>query len=314
MHHFLPSYGLQTPPEQIVDRLDWELSRLRFPGDAFPSLFTNFGAGVAAAFLGAEVEARHETVWFAPKEVKDIADLRLRYDSANPWLARVRDFLRAAADRWRGAVQVSMTDLGGTLDVLSTFRPSQLLLLDLYDHPGEVERLAWEIHELWFRYFDELDSIIRPTNPGYSAWPGFISDRPHYMLQCDFSYMISPDMFERFVRPELAATCRRLDRPFYHLDGPGQLRHLDSILSIPELAGVQWIPGAGAPDCRHWPEVYRKIRDAGKLIQIWIGEDLSNLDVIAGQLGSAEGIIAVGQAPASKEDELLKLLARYGAD
>ena len=29
-------------------------------------------------------------------------------------------------------MQLSMTDLGGTLDILSTFRPSEKLLLDLY--------------------------------------------------------------------------------------------------------------------------------------------------------------------------------------
>jgi hypothetical protein len=40
------------------------------------------------------------------------------------------------------------------------------------------------------------------------------------------------------------------------------------VLSIPELDGVQWIPGDGKPTCAHWPEVYRKIAAAGKKIQI----------------------------------------------
>ena len=29
------------------------------------------------------------------------------------------------------------------------------------------------------------------------------SEKPYYPLQCDFSAMISPDMFEEFVLPEL---------------------------------------------------------------------------------------------------------------
>jgi hypothetical protein len=38
-----------------------------------------------------------------------------------------------------------------------------------------------------------------------------------------------------------------LPRTFYHLDGIGQLHHLDLVLSIAELDGVQWVPGDGKP-------------------------------------------------------------------
>jgi 5-methyltetrahydrofolate--homocysteine methyltransferase len=310
---FLAQYDDSVSADEIVDRLDWELSRLTFLADGFPHVFVNFGAGVLAAMIGAKLEARPETVWFSPPAVRDIRDIHFAFDPANRWLARVKDVCQAAVARWKGLVQVSMTDLGGTLDVLSTFRPGEALLLDLYDHPADVERLTWELHDLWFRCFDEIDAVLRRGNPGYSAWPGFFCSKRHYVLQCDFAYMLSPDMFGRFVRPELVAACGRLDCPFYHLDGAGQLAHLDALLSIDELRGVQWVPGAGAPDCRHWPDVYRRIRRAGKLVQIWLGEDLDWLDVIADQLGGAEGIVVVGRVPADREGQLRDLLARHGA-
>ena len=66
------------------------------------------------------------------------------------------------------------------------------------------------------------------------------------MLQRDFAYMIGPDTFDEFIVPELTASSGRLQRPFYHLDGKGELVHLDRILAIPGPAGVQWIPGDGA--------------------------------------------------------------------
>lgn len=310
---FVPCYGASASCEQIVDRWDYELSCRRFIGDAFPQVWPNFGAGVAAVFMGAKLEARDETVWFHPDTQSELADVKLRYDHENLWLKMVRDLCQVAGERWQGLVQIGMTDLGGTLDILSTFRPGQQLLLDLYDHPSHVKRLTWQIHELWFRYFEEIDAILRQTNPGYSAWPGFYCRQMHYMLQCDFSYMISAEMFEEFVKPELVASCRRLASPFYHLDGPGALRHLDSLLDIPELKGIQWVPGSGQPDCKHWPEVYRKIRDAGKLIQIWIDEQFTNLDVLAEQLGSADGIVVCGEVPAENQPQLVELLERYGA-
>lgn len=309
-HHFTAFYDLDTSPEQIIDRMDYDLSCLKFLGDAFPTIFPNFGPGVMAAFLGCELETSVEsyTCWFHTKHQLDISDLNFAYNQDNPWLHRIKSIAEAGMKRWQGQVQIAMTDLGGNLDVLSSFRPGESLLYDLYDYPDDVKRLTWQVHDLWWQYFDEIDSIIRPTSHGYTAWASLFSTVPYYMLQCDFCYMISPDMFDEFVRPELAATCKRLGNAFYHLDGPGELPHLDSLLSIPELKGIQWIPGAGAPDWKHWPDLYRKIMDAGKLLQIY--GDVETIHTVMSQLGSGRGIAFLCYG--GTEDEALDCINRYG--
>ena len=44
---------LSISPEALIDRIDYELSRLQFLGDAFPFFNMDcFGPGVIAAFLG----------------------------------------------------------------------------------------------------------------------------------------------------------------------------------------------------------------------------------------------------------------------
>ncbi len=312
-HGFHSFYELSVPAEDIVDRWDYDISCRRFLGDAFPRVWPNFGAGVLAAFLGAGLENRAETVWFHPPREQDIADVHFEYNDDNVWLRRVRDLMRAALDRWQGNVQLAMTDLGGNLDVLASFRPGERLLLDLDDDPEDVKRVTWEAHEMWWRAFDELDSVLQAGgNPGHTAWTPIFSGPTYYMLQCDFCYMIGPDMFDEFVKPELAACCRRLANPFYHLDGPGALAHLDSLLEIEELGGVQWVPGDGQPDMAHWPHVYRKIRDAGKLVQLFGGPEV--LDAVAHQLGSARGIVLITGADASREDEVRRWLESYGVD
>lgn len=181
--------------------------------------------------------------------------------------------------------------------------------MDLLDEPGEVKRLVWEAHEAWHQYYTALNDVLQPVNPGYSDWSMIYSERPCYMLQSDFSYMIGTEMFEEFVRPELASSCRRLQRSFYHLDGKGQIAHLDSILNIPELSGVQWIPGAGAPDCRHWPEIYQKIAKADKRIQLMGGFDV--LEVVSRQLGSSKGI-CLETVRSGSDAEIGKNLERFG--
>jgi 5-methyltetrahydrofolate--homocysteine methyltransferase len=124
--------------------------------------------------------------------------------------------------------------------------------------------------------------------------------------------MISPEMFGEFAKPELEATCARLSRVFYHLDGPGQLPHLDSLLTIENLDGVQWVPGAGNPECDQWPEVYGKIHAAGKKIQVVDG-DFDTLDTVIGQLDSGCGIQHIGIRGTLDEEAAIRLrLQQYG--
>ena len=316
-HGFYSFYNPSVTPEQIIDRADYDLSRQEFLGDAFPTVWANFGPGVLAAFLGAYLENGDNTVWFKPDRERDVTELDFELDLQNDWLQRVRAIGEAAGKSWDGLVQFGVTDLGGSMDVLSTFRPGAQLLLDLHDHPEAVKERVWALHELWFKAYDYLNQSLRPPNPGYTAWTPIFSEETYYMLQCDFCFLIGPEMFDQFVKPELAACCRRLANPFYHLDGPGELPHLDSLLTIDELKGVQWIPGAGAPGVESWPEVYRKIRGAGKLMQLFGSQSAMNwrvLDVLAEQLGDARGICMIADAPASERDEVMEFLHKYGAD
>jgi 5-methyltetrahydrofolate--homocysteine methyltransferase len=123
------------------------------------------------------------------------------------------------------------------------------------------------------RCYDELTDIIRQAGRGTSPWATIWSPGRCYMLQCDFSFMISPRMFERFALPSLAAACEALDHSFFHLDGPGQVRHLDMLLALKRLSGIQWLPGAGAPQAEEWVPLLKRIRDAGKLCQLYVTPD-----------------------------------------
>jgi len=314
--HQTYSYGLSVRPEQIVDEWDYDLSCHRFLGDAFPYVFTNFGTSFLAALLGAEliVRPKEGTVWLKPED-RPISKLHFEYHSDNIWFNRVKGILKAAVERWEGLVRIAWPDLGGIFDIMSAFRPGSLLPVDLYDHPDEVKRLTWEFHDLWFKYFDEFNEVLRPANQGYLTWAGTFSQNRHAMLQSDFSYMIGPKMFEEFVKPEIAASCERLVDAMYHLDGPGQLDKLDSLLSIEQLAGIQWQPGAGQPHPIEWTEVNHKILDAGKKVQL-VREDnifmpLEEIDAFMEKFEGGRGICAAAMVPISEKAKAVELLEKY---
>ena len=81
--------------------------------------------------------------------------------------------------------------------------------------------------------------------------------------------------------------------------------------------GPGGVPGAGKPGVTQWPEVYRKIREAGKLIQFFTSQDPSGwrtLDILAEQLGSVRGLMMYGEVPLEEEPQVREMLARHGID
>lgn len=256
--------------DEVIDYFTPQLAALRYGGDAFPKWWPNFGPGVVAAFLGSPVDASTDTTWFHPLGVASLAEIELRYSTENFWWQRVAAVTRAAVERWGDRMVIGHTDLGGNLDILASLRGAQPLLLDLYDAPDEVARLAGEITPLWLRYYAEFHRLVAATNRGTAGWSPLWAPGTTYMLQSDFSYMISPRMFERLILPDLTACCEALDYAFYHLDGKGEIKHLDMLLSIERLRGIQWIPGDGAPPAEEWLPLLKRIRDGGKLCQVYV--------------------------------------------
>jgi len=301
-------------PDELVDRLDYELSALVFLGDGFPRVNLDcFGPGVMAAFLGAKLDNSNGAVWFYPPDNApvNLADLHFEYNPNNKWFCRIKDICAAAVKRWQGNVLVGMPDVGMGLDILASFRTTEQLLFDLVDSPGEVHRCMAELDALWMKYYREIDEVMQPFSPGYTDWAGIYSDKPFYTLQSDFSYMIGTPMFDEFTKPTIESMCGTLDRTIYHLDGIGQLPHLDSLLAIPELNGIQWVPGDGNPDSKHWPEVYKKIHAAGKKIQIFGG--LDTLETVGNQIGDFKSICLksdLGYCPDA--EEIIGKLKEYG--
>lgn len=315
-HKFWPAYPARSSNREIMESQVAFMLGIECMGDGFPNQFPVYGAGSLAAMLGARMEYQHDgdTVWFFPPKGRDSLDFSFSLDRDGGLFARIKDHYETiAALAVPGTFQMGMTDIGGTADVLASFRPANDLLMDLYDRPDDVKLAMATIRDAWKEVYSSYQSILAGVCPGSTCWAPILSRSTYYMLQCDLAYMISPSMFNEFIMPDLEDLCSVLDRPFYHLDGQGQIAHLDSLLSIGRLQGVQWIPGEGAAPIDQWPTVFRKISDAGKKIQVFldIDNDPYQLDKIADQIGRADNIVAIINRRFSDVRAAEDLLARF---
>lgn len=310
---FISRFSPQVPVDEVLEYYRPYLEAQRWYGDAYPKAWLNFGAGVVSAFLGSQVNHSTGTTWFEPLPgVESLEEIRLEYDPHNVWWQRVQHVAVAMVEQLGGQMALGMTDLGGNLDILAGLRGTQKLLVDLVEAPQQVDRLLKEISALWLRYFDELDAILTPSGRGSVCWAPLWAPSRNYMLQSDFSYMISPRMFKRFVLPDLNVMNDSLDYTFYHLDGKGELAHLDMLLAMDQLRGIQWQPGDGAPQADEWPEVLGKIRAAGKLCQIYLDPEHALRFV---RENDARGFViqVMGYFPPEEAEALISTLKREAA-
>jgi 5-methyltetrahydrofolate--homocysteine methyltransferase len=309
---FLTQFPMGTPVDTVLDHSQLLIEATHYYADAYPKWDCNFGAGDVTGFLGASWQHNHDirTTWFHSPPTSSLADVTVRFDAANAFWQRILAATNGAIERWGKHCGIGYADLGGNLDILAGLRGTQDLLYDVSDAPEELEHLCHQVTDEWVRYYNELDTLIAPVSIGSCCWAPLWSPSRIYMLQSDFSYMVGPPVFERFVLPDLERCCAALDYPFYHMDGKGQLRHLEMLLSIAELRGVQWQPGDGALLADKWPEVLHRIRSADKLCQIYV--DRAGAFRVAREHGGEGFVFSIVEA--LTDDEASEFLEAFGRE
>jgi len=244
-----------------------------YGGDAFPNVNANLGPGSLALYLGSEPVFDPRTVWFKPC-IKSLDDTPLpEFNPANHWLRIHLDLIRRLQEAFFPDAYVAIPDLIESLDILAAMRDPMTLLYDLKDRPVACHRWLQRINALYAPHYDTFYNIVRDSD-GSSVFTAFEIWGPGKTckVQCDFAAMISPDQFAEFYVPYLRDQIRGLNRVLYHLDGPSCICHVDLLLTIERLHAIQWVPGAGQPDCsdERWYPLYEKILNGGKGLQIYL--------------------------------------------
>lgn len=288
----LTQFDSDFSPDHIIFQIEQELDKIHYFGDAFPKWFPNFGAGFLAALLGSTPEYNNKTTWFHPPPIFRLASLEKPIDQNQLWYKRFNAIYTTAAQRWGGEILIAYTDIGGNLDILASLMGSQQLLTAIMDKPDEIKVYCKHITRRWLELYQLLNENLPKQQKGQTCWAPIWAPGTTYMLQSDLSIMISPRMFNQFVLPDIEACCDVIEYPFYHLDGPGAVRHIDALLSIKKLRGIQWIPGAGAPPPEEWLPLLEKIRNAGKLCQVYVS--VEGALAIAKSLGQKGFLFSIG--------------------
>jgi len=260
------------------------LNNLKFGAEAIPRFFPNYGPGIMASVFGIQPKFQTNTVWFhRDTSVKEVIPLleKVKLNQDNPWYSRLLRITEYSAKHAGNDFSISVTDLGGVMDILSSFLGPTNIILTMKRQPEIIDTCRSIILEKLLKVYDDLQTIIEHYADGCNSWMPIWCPKRWYPIQSDFSAMLSPKYFKRFVLPDITTQAESMDYAIYHLDGPGQLVHLDDLLKVPSITGIQWVPGAkersSNPD--KWLSVYQKIQAAGKNIVVDNAGETPHLDI-----------------------------------
>ena len=281
-------------PQRIVDRYRYFCQTHAFLGESFPNLNIDFGPGSLASYLGSEIGFKEDTVWF--NKCLDGWDgvPKLTFDPENKWFKKhlqlAKDCQALAGDDF----YVDMPDLMENIDVLASLRGAQDILFDFLDEPEMIGERIQEVTDIYYEYYDRFYDVIKDEEGGnaYTVFQIWGPGRT-VKLQCDFSAMMSPEDFRKYIQPSLRSQSENVDHVLYHLDGPAAIKHMDALMEIEGIDALQWTSGDAGPDgtLPDWDVIYDKAIAAGKSIwvKVYSGEFedwIRNVDRIVNKYGS----------------------------
>lgn len=246
------------------------LANTIFLGDALPIAYPNLGPEVFSGFYGCKLHfSDFGTSWSDPclEDWTRVDELRLDWDSV--YMKKLVEMTDVLLDVGRDKFIVGMPDWHPGGDAIAAFRDPQELAIDMIQHKAEVMQLLKRIEVDYFAVYDFFYQKLKSANQPITSWLPLVSDDKYYIPSNDFSIMVSKKMYDEVFLPGIINECRFLNRSIYHLDGPGALRHLDSILAINDLDALQWVAGDGNWQFTRWIGVYQQAQAAGKGIAVY---------------------------------------------
>ncbi|MFI3214110.1 MAG: hypothetical protein R3Y24_12325 [Eubacteriales bacterium] len=263
----MPDYGLSlkeqyTNPDYLFEKAMNRIGNMNFYGEAIPTASIDFGPAGHAAYFGA-VPEYGSSIWYETGiDEDDIAQVKYQ----DQFFQEHLQIVKRLGELSKGKILMAMPDNCGIVDALALIRGNDNLLIDMIDNPEFVSEAIPKIIDVWKKTQDVFFDTLKENSYGGSThdWMQIWCPKRHAQIQCDYSAMISPAMYEEFVLPELIETSKFLDQTTYHLDGQEQIRHLDIILSVDTITNIQWTPVAGQPRTSEFIPVLRKIQESGK--------------------------------------------------
>jgi hypothetical protein len=246
-----------------------DLSNQLFLGDSLPVACPNLGPAVMAGFYGCTLRFDESGAgWPDPEPNNNACRQDVQFDWHSPWLKITQEFTDTFLSFGKGKFITGMSNWLMAGDCLAAILGQLHLGEVLIDNPDWVIQQLNIIDLNFERLYSELHKTIRVAGLPITTWIPLVSDDKYYVVANDYSALVNASMYREIFLDDMKRTCKFLDHAIYHLDGPGALRHLDAILEVEDLDGVQFVPPPEDDGFERWIQLYKRIQEAGKCVLV----------------------------------------------
>ncbi|MHB9130086.1 MAG: uroporphyrinogen decarboxylase/cobalamine-independent methonine synthase family protein [Armatimonadota bacterium] len=262
-------------PDYVTQALQAELAGTYWGGEAIPSKLLMGGWAVSH---GATPQFSWQTIWHEPIAIDWDAPPTFELNEDDPWLQRYLALYQAVvALAGRDDFLVGRPCLLPANDLLVAIMGNQEFLVSLVDRPEWMRQAILKVAENQATLMKQFAALAAETTDfwyGNAQWMTFWAPEPYMATQSDVSCMLSSDMYDEFVLPEMELLHREFGPLWYHLDGSRAMQHLPRLLSLPYVRVMQFIPEPDMPpNGPDWLDLYRRIQQAGKIVHIQVAPE-----------------------------------------
>ncbi len=159
-----------------------------------------------------------------------------------------------------------------TLDALSSLYGlcgSHSLLKALITRKEEVKQRVCEMTDTYLDFYDHFYDFLLDKGYGESAsWFQVFCEGKFESVRCDFCLMLSPEMFQEFVIPEITRVCDHMDHTLFNMSSVKHARFIDDLAAIDTLDGIFWNPEPYLNGVGDYLEPLKEIKARGMLLEI----------------------------------------------
>lgn len=208
------------------------------------------------------------------------------FDPESPWMRLATRCFDALTAHGGGASwPIGTTRMRGISDLLSALYGPEEFVLAMLDRPREIEAVCARLTRFWIafarRQIEQIPAFHRGVGSFYyNAWapPGTVWG------QEDVAALLSPGLFDRFIRPCDERIVRALPHVIMHLHPSGYIP-IEPMLEM-EVAALELHVDAGGPGPAELVPLYQSILDRSPLIisgRLTAAEIGRLFDVLPGQ-------------------------------
>ena len=240
-----------------------------------PWIEAALGCPLHADFTTGSISSRPPAGFRGPDDVPG-------FDRHHPWIEKLAESIDLLAETSGGQWPIGTTRMRGISDLLAALYGGERSLYAMMERPQEVQEVCRRLTDFWIRFGAfQLERI--PLFHGgvgsfcYNLWaPGGT-----VWHQEDYVAMLSPRLFDEFIRPCDEQIVRAFEHCILHMHPSGFLP-LDSYLKM-NFTAVELHVDQGGPTVQLLHEKYRQILTTKPLL-IWGRLCADDLDWLFTQL------------------------------